>query len=112
MELSKLSKIKGQKRPKKRVGRGMGSGRGKTAGRGTKGQKARGKVNAWFEGGQLKLIKRLPFRRGIGNAPASKAFVINVSALNVFSPGEEITITRLQKENLFPKKLPKKGVKK
>ncbi len=54
------------KRSKKRIGRGHGSGKVKTSGRGTKGQKARGTVRAGFEGGQLELNKRLPFLRGKG----------------------------------------------
>lgn len=67
MELFNLPKLKGKSKKKKRLGQGLGSGKGKTAGRGHKGQKARGKVAVGFEGGQLKLIKRLPFMRGIGN---------------------------------------------
>lgn len=63
MELHSLSKI--VKKAKKRVGRGYGSGKGgHTTGRGTKGQKARGKVKATFEGGQLSLAKRLPRKKG------------------------------------------------
>lgn len=64
MKLSNLPKIK--QNPKKRLGRGQGSGKGKTSGRGMKGQKARSKTQLGFEGGQLKLIKRLPFVRGVG----------------------------------------------
>lgn len=64
MNLNYLPKIKSK--PKKRIGRGQGSGKGKTAGRGLKGQKARNRTRLGFEGGQLKLIKRLPFVRGVG----------------------------------------------
>lgn len=64
MNLSQLPKI--VHRSKKRIGRGHGSGKVKTAGRGSKGQKARGKIPAGFEGGQLPLIKRLPLLRGKG----------------------------------------------
>lgn len=66
-----MPKLKSQHKKKKRLGQGLGSGKGKTASRGHKGQKARGKVPLGFEGGQLKLIKRLPFKRGIGN-PSNK----------------------------------------
>ena len=64
MKLENLTKVTDRK--KKRLGQGHGSGRGKTGGRGTKGQKARGKVSLTFEGGALPLIKRLPFHRGKG----------------------------------------------
>ena len=71
----------------KRVGRGPGSGKGKTAGRGTKGQNARNKLpitHPHFEGGQRSLIKRLPVRRGKGNPKISKKpLVINLEALNL-----------------------------
>ena len=71
----------------KRVGRGPGSGKGKTAGRGTKGQNARNKLpitHAHFEGGQRPLIKRLPYKRGKGNPKISKKpLVINIAALNL-----------------------------
>ncbi|RJR16070.1 50S ribosomal protein L15 [Candidatus Microgenomates bacterium] len=83
MELSKLSKL--TTKAKRRVGRGYGSGRAKTAGRGSKGQKARGKVRAGFEGGQLPIILRLPLYRGkLRNRPYSKKPLgINVKVLNV-----------------------------
>lgn len=83
MNLNKLEKITRKK--KKRVGQGHGSGRGKTSGRGTKGQKARGKIPLTFEGGALPLIKRLPFRRGKGRNRvfAKKPVIVNVQALNL-----------------------------
>ena len=64
MELNKLAKT--TVKTKKRLGQGHGSGRVKTSGRGTKGQKARGKIPLRFEGGALPLIKRMPFHRGKG----------------------------------------------
>src|SRR6185503_21115311 len=86
----------------KRVGQGHGSGRGKTGGRGTKGQKARNKVAIYFEGGALPLTKRLPFLRGKGRNRSlqEKPFVINVQALNVFSKGATVDIESLAKQNI------------
>lgn len=67
MKLHDLRPSKGAKKKRKRVGRGIAAGQGKTAGRGTKGQKARsgGGVRPYFEGGQLPLVRKLPFARGI-----------------------------------------------
>jgi large subunit ribosomal protein L15 len=100
MNLSHLDKIKTKK--KKRVGQGHGSGRGKTAGRGTKGQKARNTVSIYFEGGALPLTKRLPFLRGKGRNKSlhEKPFIVNVSALNVFSSGTVVTVEELAKQRL------------
>lgn len=77
MELSKLPKI--TTKNSRRLGQGHGSGRGKTAGRGTKGQNARGKVGLFFEGGALPLTKRLPFLRGRGRNKITKRHPIAVS---------------------------------
>jgi large subunit ribosomal protein L15 len=68
MKLHDLRSHKGSKKKRKRVGRGIAAGQGKTAGRGTKGQNARsgGGVRPYFEGGQLPLVRKLPFARGIG----------------------------------------------
>ena len=94
MKLSDLRPAPGSRVDEKRVGRGHGSGRGKTAGRGTKGQKARtgGKVHRAFNGGQTRLSKRLGFKRGLGNS--NTAFrdnyaVVNIADLELF--GTEIT---------------------
>lgn len=83
MELNSLPKTTTKK--KRRVGLGHGSGRVKTAGRGTKGQKARGKIPAYFEGGALPLIKRLPFKRGKGRNKVfkKKPITLNVKFLNM-----------------------------
>lgn len=70
MRLNELIKIVSIKN--KRLGRGVGSSKGKTAGRGTKGQKARGKIPAGFSGGGLPAFKKLPLRRGLGNPSPSK----------------------------------------
>lgn len=76
-----------KKRKSKRVGRGAGSGKGKTAGRGTKGQNARGKLSIThphFEGGQRPLFKRLPYRKGKGNPRISKKpLIVNLEALSI-----------------------------
>lgn len=90
---------------KKRVGRGHGSGRGKTAGRGTKGQKARGKIPLSFEGGALPLMKRLPFRRGKGKNRvfAKKPVVLNVRALNLLPKASIVSVETLMKHHLVDK---------
>lgn len=105
MSLHKLIKITTKK--KKRVGRGLGSGKGKTAGRGAKGQKKRAKIRPGFEGGQLPLTKRLPFLRGKGfKGPQKKPFILALEKLNRFRAGSKLTIERLQKEGLVPEKVP------
>lgn len=112
MQISDLQKIKS--RGKKRVGQGHGSGRGKTAGRGMKGQKARNKVALNFEGGALPLTKRLPFLRGKGRNRSlqEKAIVLNVSVLNVFTKGATVDVESLAKEGLVTlKEAQQKGVK-
>lgn len=101
MNLSELPTIVAN--DKKRLGRGQGSGKAKTAGRGTKGQKARGKVRAGFEGGQLPLIKRLPFRRGLGNTShVNKPLAINAARLSVIAAGTTITPDVLKQQGLVP----------
>ncbi|MDI3298973.1 MAG: 50S ribosomal protein L15 [Bacillota bacterium] len=98
----------GQKRkPPKRVGRGPGSGHGKTSTRGTKGQKARsgGAKGPGFEGGQMPLQRRLP-RRGFNNARFHKEYAtVNVADLNVFEPGSEVTPELLLERRLVRKQL-------
>lgn len=103
MELNKLIKIKTNKA--KRLGRGESSGKGKTSGKGNKGQKARGrgKIRLGFEGGQLPLIKRLPFRRGVGNSLAKKTLTITLDQLSVFESGDTVDITSLQSKGLLNK---------
>lgn len=90
-------------KPKKRLGRGMGSGRGKTSGRGTKGQLAREKVKLDFEGGQLALIKRLPLYRGKGrNKPFKhKPLVVNVKHLNLLPANTQVTTEVLAKYKIL-----------
>lgn len=110
--LSDLPKLKGKRRKAKRKGIGLGSGKGKTAGRGHKGQKARGKVKLGFEGGQLKLIKRLPFVRGTGfrRVAREKPVVINLSKLARLSAGTVVSLDLLKEKGLVPVKTPR-GVK-
>jgi large subunit ribosomal protein L15 len=83
MKLSDLRPAPGSHKTEKRIGRGHGSGRGKTGGRGTKGQTARtgGKIHRAFNGGQTRLSKRLPFLRGLGNS--NYAFRKNYATVNI-----------------------------
>jgi len=93
-------------RKEKRLGRGVGSGHGKTAGKGTKGQKARagGGVRLGFEGGQMPLFRRIA-RRGFSNYPFKKEFqVVNVSDLNRFADGETVTPAALRANGLAKKR--------
>jgi len=92
MKLNELSPAKGSRKNRKRVGRGTGSGLGKTAGRGHKGQKSRsgGNIPAWFEGGQLPLTRRLPIK-GFTNYTRREYEVVNLSDLE--RSGLEGTVT-------------------
>lgn len=91
MELHEIYPKSGSKKLAKRVGRGHGSGWGKTAGRGHKGQKARsgGGVRPGFEGGQMPIQRRLP-KRGFNNIFAKKIAQINVKDLEIFGNGETV----------------------
>ena len=91
MELDELSPAYGSKKEPKRIGRGHGSGQGKTAGKGHKGQKARsgGSIRPGFEGGQMPLQRRVP-KRGFNNIFAKKIVGINVGSLNVFDDGATV----------------------
>lgn len=92
MKLHELKPAEGSKHSSKRIGRGTGSGLGRNAGKGEKGQKARsgGGVRPGFEGGQMPLYRRLP-KRGFTNIFAKKIISINVERLNIFENGTEIT---------------------
>lgn len=105
--------LKTTSKTKKRLGRGIGSGRGKTSGRGTKGAKARGKVALGFIGGTLPLYKKLPLRRGWGNAKrGAKPVTLPLSRLANLKSGSEVTMEILIKEGLAPEKqLKRQGVK-
>lgn len=96
---------------KKRLGRGIGSGKGKTAGRGTKGQKARGKIPVSFTG-NLPLYKKLPLRRGLGNpAKSPKPKTISLSRLNDFPARASIDLEQLIQTKLLSEKEARFGVK-
>jgi large subunit ribosomal protein L15 len=101
MKLNELSPPKGSRRPRKRVGRGVGSGKGKTAGRGTKGYNSRsgGGVRPGFEGGQMPLHRRLP-KRGFTNIFKKKIATINVRDLSKFESGSIVDEAALIKAGL------------
>lgn len=104
MKLENLPKTTARKN--KRLGLGHGSGRGKTAGRGTKGQKARGKIPISFEGGAISLIKRLPFRRGKGRNKVFRKnpIAVNVKNLNVLKKGAIVDIKTLIENRIVDEK--------
>lgn len=109
MRMNELARI--TKRPKKRIGRGIGSGKGKTSGRGTKGQKARGKIPATFTG-SLALYKKLPLKRGKGNRKSSGDIkTIKLSRFAIFKANEVIDIEKLVSAHLISGKDAKNGVK-
>lgn len=97
---------------RKRIGRGIGSGTGKTSGKGHKGQNARsgGGVRPGFEGGQMPLFRRLP-KRGFTNIFAKEYAVINVSDLNAFENGAEVTPEILIEQGIIKKAKAKDGVR-
>ena len=88
-----LSPDLGSRRPRKRIGRGNGSGHGTYSGRGSGGQKSRAgyKIRPGFEGGQLPLIKRLPRKRGFTNIFRIKYSTVSVGKLSIFESGSEVT---------------------
>lgn len=107
MKLNELKYNEGSKNDIKRLGRGSSSGTGKTSGRGENGQKSRsgGGVRVGFEGGQLPLYRRLP-KRGFSNAMFKKTYaVINVSDLNKFEEGTEVTPELLFEMGIIKKQL-------
>jgi len=111
MQLHELKSAPGSRHSRKRLGRGIGSGLGKTSGRGHKGQNARsgGGVRQGFEGGQTPLFRRLP-KRGFKNGPFKRDWAeINVKALNVFAPGTVVTEELLKEKKIL--KNTREGVK-
>ncbi|MBI4213838.1 MAG: 50S ribosomal protein L15 [Chloroflexi bacterium] len=96
----------GAHRRRRRVGRGYGSGRGKTSGAGTKGQKARsgGRVPPYFEGGQLPLVRKLPYRRGFNNPFRVEYQVVNVGQLEKLDAGSEVSPETMRAAGLVRKK--------
>lgn len=105
--LNRLKRPHGAKKRKKVVGRGRGSGHGKTSGRGNKGQNARasGGVRPGFEGGQMPLIRRVP-KRGFTFTPKPKYDIVSLERLNRFSSGSEVTPESLKKAQIVNKKDP------
>jgi large subunit ribosomal protein L15 len=103
-ELSNLKAPKGSRQTRKRVGRGPGSGTGKTSGRGQKGQKARAasKKRPGFEGGQMPLQRRVP-KRGFTPRTRNEYAIVNVSTLNAFEAGTEITPDLLAERGMIRK---------
>ena len=110
MKLHEMSIIPGSKKKRNRVGRGIGSGNGKTAGKGMKGQNSRsgGGVRPGFEGGQMPLYRRLP-KRGFTNRNSKTIIGINVSALEQFENDTVVTVETLLESGIV--KNPRDGVK-
>ena len=102
MELHELAPVLGSTQVGKRKGRGCGTGNGKTAGRGHKGQKARsgGKVRVGFEGGQMPLARRIP-KRGFINIFAKPLTAVNLAALNAFEDGAEVDAAALIEKGIL-----------
>ena len=102
MKLHELSPAPGSVKDVKRIGRGHGSGNGKTAGKGHKGQKARAGrgIRAGFEGGQMPLHRRVP-KRGFNNIFATPYTAINVAILNRFEDGATVTAEALQEAGII-----------
>ena len=104
MRQDQLKPAPGSRRNRKRVGRGLGSGHGAYSGRGAKGQLSRTgtKFGPQFEGGQLPMVKRLPFKRGFVNIFKTIYYIVNVKQLNDLSQDQEIVPETLLKADLIP----------
>jgi large subunit ribosomal protein L15 len=104
MDLDTLKPVAGSRRPRKRLGRGVGSGLGKTCGRGQKGQRSRsgGGVPAWFEGGQQPIQQRLP-KRGFFNRSRKQIAEVNVGQLAAFTAGSVVDVAALVAAGLVSK---------
>jgi large subunit ribosomal protein L15 len=110
IKLHDLKPAPGAHRERKRVGRGPGSGKGKTAGKGMMGQKARSGPNPYrtFEGGQNRLVRRMPYLRGFKNRWRVEYQVINVGELNELPDNHELTIEGLIATGVINKRQPLK----
>ncbi|MGM9891235.1 50S ribosomal protein L15 [Limosilactobacillus sp.] len=108
MKLNELKPAEGSRSKRLRKGRGLSSGHGFTSGRGTKGQKAHGKTRLGFEGGQMPLYRQIP-KRGFTNINRKEYAIVNLTALNKFDDGTEVT-PQVLVENGLVKNL-KSGVK-
>lgn len=105
MKLHHLRPAPGAHKKARRVGRGHGSGKGKTSGRGTKGTGARNTVAPWFEGGQMPLHRRLPKLPGFSNARFKTEYApVNVEALNAFAPGSTVDPEALRTKGIVRRK--------
>jgi large subunit ribosomal protein L15 len=104
MKLHHLKPAPGSHQERIRVGRGEGGRRGKTAGRGTKGAKARKNMPLWFEGGQMPLYRRLPKLRGFKRPEKEYFAVINVERLNQFRAGSTVGPDELRSRGLVKKR--------
>ena len=104
--LNELKPVAGARKTRKRLGRGPGSGTGKTAGKGSKGQLARsgGGPRPGFEGGQLPFFQRLP-KRGFNNINRKEYAVVNLEQLNVFNDGDVVTPKLLLEKKIVKKEL-------
>ncbi len=107
MNLNNLTKI--ITKSKKRLGRGHGSGKVKTAGRGTKGQKSRGKIKSDFEGGQLPIIKRLPLLRGKtrNRSRAAYTYAFSIEKLAKLPAGTTVSLETLRKYHMIDRSVAK-----
>lgn len=103
MKLHELRSPKGARKRRKRVGRGIAAGQGKTAGRGTKGQGARsgGTKGPYFEGGQLPLVRRLPYKRGFTNIFKVQYVPVNLYRLEGFAADEVVSPETLAAEGII-----------
>jgi len=109
MRLHHLRPPPGAKRPKKRVGRGIAAGQGKTAGRGTKGYLARNQKRQGYEGGQMPLARRVPKKPGFTNPNREEWAVVNVERLaERFEAGSTVTPEAMAEKGLVRKRLPVK----
>ncbi len=104
MRQDQLKPAPGSRRNRKRVGRGLGSGHGAYSGRGAKGQLSRSgtKFGPQFEGGQLPMVKRLPYKRGFTNIFRKLYHIVNIEELNVLGQEQEVTPETLLKTALIP----------
>lgn len=101
MSLNNFSPSEGSTRSKRRIGRGIGSGMGKTATRGTKGQKARRQIHPNFEGGQSPIFRRLPVKKGFRNINHKEFAIVNLDDLeNLFESGAEVNPEALYKTGI------------
>ena len=103
MKLHELQPNEGKTKNRKRVGRGISAGQGKTAGRGTKGQKSRagGGTSLWHQGGNLPFFRRLPFKRGFTNINRLEYNEVNLDQLTVFGANQDVTPDTLAQARLL-----------